>query len=119
MTPPTPEELLRLARKAWPGLTLRVREYDDGWMVEDEDGIILYHTEVTSVRDALLVLSGELDVAALLAERDRLREKVKQYQYVVAMLRPDPDHKRWDINEEQAADAPAFVRDILRNTVAP
>lgn len=92
MTPPTPEELLRLARKAWPDTAADLREpgEDDPLSVDyaehdctarvhnpyEEDSIALTITHPERAQQALhaalLVLSGELDVAALLKKAQQL-----------------------------------------------
>ena len=81
MTPPTPEELLRLARKAWPDTTLSVEFADDGTVYVHEvtalEGYFidtLFMLEASdnaraALHAALLVLAGEVDLQALLDAR--------------------------------------------------
>lgn len=62
------EELLRLARKAWPSVGARVRQESGAWLAEDDDTIVLWHPDPARFHAALLVLAGEcveIDVEAL------------------------------------------------------
>lgn len=98
MTPPTTDELLRLAREAFDGAacTMLEDEYSIGVGLLTGDELFALHTRAGNRREALhaalLVLAGELDVAALLAERDRLRAEVEQANRVVhAMISGQED----------------------------
>jgi hypothetical protein len=109
MTTPTPEELLRLARKAWPDTAADLREPDEEdplsveytehdctarvfhELEEDSVGLTITHPERAreALHAALLVLAGELSV-----QRDddgRLAVSYADKGYMVELDRPKED----------------------------
>lgn len=83
-TPPTTDELLRLARKAKPDFEWEVigepGEIDACVMAGDATlvDVVCHARAREALHAALLVLAGELDVAELLAERDKLHAYIER-----------------------------------------
>lgn len=119
LAPPAPEELLRLARKAgivkpdWEPhrpktLSMQLCSALGTWLtvidLSGPPGVnVREPAQAAALHAALLVLSGELDVAALLAERDRLREfavtAIAEMLDEVVRLRAERDSLRETVND--------------------
>lgn len=106
MTPPTPEELLRLARKAgvaapaWKPMNDNTTDLQLRGMLgvflstvtlQGDAAAADRQRKTAALHAALLVLAGELDVAELLAERDFYRNEVMLYERAASFCPPKED----------------------------